>query len=214
MAHQACQYLISGAADARGEKVGKIVDAGEESDEESEEQDVEEIEDEEESLKKASPIVSVLKKIASPLRSLGKRKPTELSPKAIEDRESEASDRARARTMPSRQSPELGDHSGSSSSLPLSTMPPPSTISATSGPLRDFYTRRLEIDLQAAREYNQLLSRRLRDSQEDLQAALARHESRESLLVEEVLYLRGVAGESQSGSSSRGGSQRGARRGM
>jgi hypothetical protein len=214
-AHQACQYLISGAADVRGEKVGKIIDAAEESDEESEEQEVEEVEEEEESTKKTSPIVSALKKIASPLRNLGKRKPTELSPKTIDDRDSEASERARARTMAVRQSPELGDYPESSASLPLSAMPPPSSISGSSGPpLRDFYTRRLEIDLQAAREYNTLLSRRLRDSQEDLHAALARHESRESLLTEEVLYLRGIASDNQSQSSSRGGGRRGARRGM
>lgn len=207
-ARQACTYRDAQSSGGIVEKVGPVLDAAEESEEETNAREVEIADEGEQSKTKSSPIVSALKKITSPLKKLGKRKPAELSPKAIEERESESSERAHSRFTAQRQSPELGGLFGSSSSLPSSNMPPPSSVPTTPGfagrevygasRQTDFYTRRLEVDLQSSQDYVNLLVRRLRESQEDLQSVLAAHESRESLLLEEVQYLRGITGGTQS----------------
>ena len=64
-------------------KVGKVWDADEESEGEDErEEEEEEEEDEEEELEKktALPVAKILKKLGSPLRSLGKHKASQRSP--------------------------------------------------------------------------------------------------------------------------------------
>lgn len=190
--------------------VGPIRDAADDSsseeEEEEEDEEVEAEEDEGEAEKKGkkkSSLVRAFNKIASPLKSLGKRSTTELSPKSIQDRDAEASQRARRRRSPSQASVEASF-----------IMPPPSAISGISGSSQDpFYVRRLESDLRESKEDLFILTRRLRESQEDFGTLLRRQESRESMLKEEIEMLRARLGEGSSGVRGGAGSSSGRRGG-
>lgn len=205
-AKQSCQYLIAGASAGARETVGPIRDAAEDSSEEEEEEEDgegEEEEEEEERPKASSPIARAFKKLASPLKGLGKRKTTELSPKSVQEREADSSQRARVRRSPSNVSIEVPVVSRSASSF---AMPPPSTSSGVYSSVHDpFYVRRLENDLRESREDLTILSRRLTESQEDIGVLLRRHASRESLLKEEIEQLKARLGEGGTGSSGRRG---------
>jgi hypothetical protein len=195
--------------------VGPIRDAAEESSEEEEregEEEEEEEEEEEVSAKPKSPIVRAFKKLTSPLKSLGKRKTTELSPKSQQEREAESSRRARGRSSPSVQSIEAPEPARSGSSFYSVAMPPPSTISSSHQTVYDpFYVRRLENDLRESKEDLNIVSRRLRESQEDIGVLLRRQGSRESLMLEEIAALKARLGEGSSGRGGRAGSSSGRR---
>ena len=208
-AKQSCKFLIAEASgQTKGREVGPIRDAAEKSPEIEEEDDEEEEEEEEEERQASSPIARALKKIASPLRALGKRKTTELSPKSVQERDADSSQRARLRRSPSNVSVEVPVPSRSASSF---VMPPPSTISAVSGgPYDPFYVRRLENELRESKEDLAIMGRRFRESQEDIGILLRRHASKESLLFEEIAALKGEYGES---SLSRRGGARGSSEG-
>src|SRR5208282_2327085 len=95
-AKQACNYYISqGNLQGSRERVGPIRATEEESEEEQEGEREEEEEEEEEKPKTVSPVVKVFRKLATPLKSLRKRKTTELSPGTVKEYETEASHRAR-----------------------------------------------------------------------------------------------------------------------
>jgi hypothetical protein len=193
-AKQSCLYHLSDAG-VKGNVVAPLRDAAEESPGEEEEEDEEEEEEEEEKEKKGpSPLVKVFRKVTSPLKTIGKRKATELSHKSVLDREAEPSQRARERPPSTSSSADLPDPSMGSSSFYSNTMPPPPLTGSTGLgiPSDPFYVRRLEV--------------RLRESQEDITTLLRRHESRESLLLEEIAMLKDRLGEgSVSGSGRRGG---------
>ena len=197
-AKQSCKYLIS-AASATGEQVGPVLDAAEKSDADEDGEGDEE--EEEPPVKKTSPIATVIRKMTSPLRNLGKRKTAELSPGSVQERDAEPDARVRSRAAPSIHSIETPEPSRGSSFY-SSAMPPPSTVVSSQNPYRDeFYIRRLETDLQSAREDNAMMNRRLRDSYEDLSTLTRRYESKESLLYEEISTLKAQL----RGGSSRGG---------
>jgi hypothetical protein len=205
-ARQSCLYTLS-EGDSKGKQVGKILDAAEESSEEEEEEGEEEEGEEEEKKKKSSPLVKVFKKFTSPLKGLGKRKPDELSPGSVQEREVEPSQRARARQPSPSPSVDVPEPTRGSSSIYSETMPPPSSVySGSSATFNPFYVRQMENDLRASQEDLAIMSRRWRDSQEDLGIFLRRQESRESLLREEIAMLRARLGEGSSeGSGRRGG---------
>lgn len=207
-AKQSCKFLIAEASSQTKQKlVGPIRDAAEDSPEdEEEEEEGDEAGEEEEGEKQpkaSSPIARAFKKLASPLKNLGKRKTTELSPQSVKEREVESSQRAWRRRSPSNASVEVPVPSRSASSF---AMPPPSITSGVYSSAEDpFYVRRLENDLRESREDLTILSRRLAESQEDIGVLLRRHASRESLLKEEVASLRARLGEGGSGGSGRRG---------
>jgi hypothetical protein len=186
--------LISEAqSENKGKAVGKVVDAAEESEPENEEEE----EAQEEQKKTTSPVVKAFQKITSPLRGIGKRKTTELSPGTIQDREAESSQRARGRQPSPSPSVEVPEVHRGTSSFYSATMPPPSSISSRRGDYTDpFYVRTLENEL--------------RESQEDLNIVLRRQESRESLLREEIATLKARLGEGSSGVSRSSEKRRGA----
>jgi len=198
--------------------VGPIRDAAEDSSNEEEEEEEEEEEDAEEDegevekeSKKKSPLVRAFNKIAAPLKALGKRTTTELSPKSIQDREAEPSQRARRRRSPSHASVEDPFPSRAASSF---TMPPPSTTSGASGALYDsFYVRGLENELRESKEDLHIMARRYRESQEDIGTLMRRHASKESLLREEIEVLKARYGESSSSRRGEAGSSSGRRGG-
>ena len=152
-------------------KVGKLWDADEESEDEDEgEEEKEEEEDKEEEPEKktASPVAKVLKKLGSPLKSLGKRKASQQSPELVQDKGTVSVQRAcdqQPSPIPSVNIPEFFMGSSSSNSL---AMPPPSSVVNCQDP---FYVRHLEHQLW--------------ESQEDLKNVICHSESRESILYEE-----------------------------
>lgn len=186
--------MISEAqSEKKGETVGKILDAAEESDPEDEEEE----QAEEEQKKATSPVIKVLRNITSPLKSIGKRKTTKLSPGTVQEREAESSQRARGRQPSPSPSVEVPEVHQSPSSFYSATMPPPSSISSHRGDHYDpFYVRTLENEL--------------RESQEDLNIVLRRQESKESLLREEIASLKARLGEGSSGVSRSSEKRRGA----
>jgi len=209
-AKQACLYHMSDAG-GKGKAVAPLRDAAEESSEEEEEEEEEVVEKEKEK-KGSSPLVNALKKITSPLKAIGKRKTTELSPGSVKDREAESSERARARKPSPSSSFDIPEPSHGSSSFYSVTMPPPPSIISTGlGNSPDpFYVRRLENSL--------------RESQEDLTTMRQgvtkleqRYASRESLLLEEIALLKANIAErdaaSQSGKRGAAGSSSGRRGG-
>ena len=198
-AKQSCNYHISEASQKdKGKQVGRIVDAAEESEEEGDEGEEEE---EEEEKKGPSPIAKAFKKLTSPLKAIGKRKTTELSPGSLKDREAESSERARARHPSPSSSVELPEPSRDSSSFISSTMPPPSNLSGSFHTTYDpFYVRRLENRLQESQED-------LTTMREGITKLEQRYASRESLLLEEIAHLKTRLGEGEG--SRRGGSSGG-----
>ena len=185
-AKQSCNYHISEASQKdKGKQVGKILDAAEESKEEGDE------EEEEEEKKGPSPIVKVFKKITSPLKAIGKRKATELSPGSLKDREAESSQRAHARQPSPSSCVELPEPSRDSSSFISSTMPPPSNLSGSFHTTYDpFYVRRLENCLQESQED-------LTTMREGIIKLEQRYALRESLLLEEIAHLKTRLGEGE-----------------
>jgi hypothetical protein len=159
--------------------------------------------------KASSSVIKVLHKLSSPIRKLGKRKPTELSPGSLPEREEGSSSRSRARESSPTAAQEVTIASAPPSSF-TSDMPPPSVIpSASSNP---FYVRHLEQKLRESQEDLAIMDRRLRESREDIGTLMQRHASRESLLMEEIEYLRGNYGEGSSRQGSGAGSSSSRRR--
>ena len=85
-------------------------------------------------------------------------------------------------------------------------MPPPSSVYGDSSATFDpFYVRQMENDLWASQEDLAIVTRRWRESQEDIETLLRRHELRESLLREEIAMLKARLGEGSSEGSGRCG---------
>ena len=131
----------------------------------------EEEEDKEEELEKktALPVAKVLKKLGSPLRSLGKRKASQRSPELVQDKG--ACDQ-QPFPIPSVNIPELLMGSSSSNSL---AMPPLSSIYSVVNCQDPFYVQRLEHQLW--------------ESQEDLKNVICHSELRESILYEDIAHF-------------------------
>jgi hypothetical protein len=143
------------------------------------------------------PVASLKKLISSPLRSLRKRKETDLSPESQKEKAATLSIAVRARRESP--SPELLEF-GSQVSIPPSSMmssrsqdlsmPPPSIISSRSQvssssclffPSEDYRVR--------------LLQTALRESKEDLNIARDRFASRESLYLDQIAALEKQVGK-------------------
>ena len=209
-ARKTCEYLHSAeGAKGKAREVGPVLDAAEESEGEEEEEEDEDEEGEEAAEepdkpeKTHSPAIRVLRRIVSPLKSIGKRQTTDLSPGSVKDREAESSQRSRTRHHSPEESLEVPIVSRFSSPYHTTMPPPSSTYSGAHTSEDHFFVRRLENDLRASREDLSVVTRRWRESQEDLGMLVRRHQANESLLLEEIASLKARLGE---GSSGRGGS--------
>ena len=177
-------------------KVGPIRDAAEESEEEEDE------EEEEDAPKKTrSPLGKVFNKVLSPLKSISKRKATELSPGSVKDVEAESNQRARGCQLSPALSIEVPIPSKGTSPYYSTSMPPPSIVSSRSAAPQDpFYVQRLENQLRESQEDLSLM-------QEGILRLEHRYASRQSLLLEDISHLRTRLGEGKG--SRRGGSSGG-----
>ena len=129
---------------------------------------------------KKSPIASLKEVLTSPIRSLRKRKETDLSPEAVKEKESTSSSAIRVRRRSP--SPEFSEVMEVASTI---SVPPPSMISNRSQvpysshlffPSNDYRVRHL----QSA----------FRESQEDLSRLQERFASKESLYLAEIADLK------------------------
>ena len=135
-AKQSCNYHISEVSKKdKGKQVGQVLDAAEESEAEGDEEE----EEEEEEKAGASPIIKVFKKLTSPLKAIGKRKATQLSPGSLKDREAESSERARGHPPSPSSAIELPEPSRDSSSLLSTAMPLPSSVYSGSSTTFDLF---------------------------------------------------------------------------
>ena len=144
----------------------------------------------------ALPVAKVLKKLGLPLKSLGKRKACQWSPKLVQDKGTASVQRARDQQpspIPSVNIPEPLTGSSSYNSL---AMLPLSSIYSVIDCQDPFYVRCLEHQLW--------------ESQEDLKNVICCSESRESILYEEIAHLRARLGKGPSRSGSSSGQRRGA----
>ena len=148
-----------------------------------------------------SPVASIKKFLASPIRSMRKRKEADLSPES--QKEKIATSSAAVRSRKGSSSPERGGEVSS-----IISMPPPSNRTGASMPPSSIISSRSAASSSSrlyfpSDDYRvQLLQTALRESQEDLSLAQDRFASRESVYLDRIAALESQLGKG--GSSSKG----------
>lgn len=131
---------------------------------------------------------SLASKLLSPIRSLRKRKTADLSPESVEAKEaSSSSSKIRRKDSSSDNSVQIVPPPPRSQASIYSTMPPPSLVSRGSN--ISFSTQSAADDFEV-----QLLRQQLQESQEDLNLARRRWETREALYQSQIAELKSQAG--------------------